>query len=96
MTGMNTLSALYSILLSLSTGVEPGLRAVDCAIQLGTTWGSGKRGIKSTLHGACSVLLFSNSFLHAEVIVISSIWAGKDYVDPKRIGIWGWVRAPAR
>lgn len=19
------------------------------------------------------------------------IWAGKDYVDPKRIGIWGWV-----
>lgn len=22
----------------------------------------------------------------------AKIWAAKEYVDPKRIGIWGWVR----
>lgn len=38
--------------------------------------------------------VFCASFL-LPAQVVPSIWAGKDYVDPKRIGIWGWVRAPA-
>jgi hypothetical protein len=25
--------------------------------------------------------------------VARRIWAAKDYVDPKRVGIWGWVSA---
>ena len=90
-TGMITSSALSSMSSSSSTGEELGTRVVDFAILLGTIWGSGKLGIKSTLHGVFCV----SSCLPAKGIVIPRIWAGKDYVDPKRIGIWGWVRASA-
>ena len=64
-TGMTTSSVLYNISLSLSTGVELGSRVVDCATQLGTTWGSGKRRIKSTLHGVFCASFFQFLFVRS-------------------------------
>jgi hypothetical protein len=52
------------------------------------TLGSGRCGTRSTLRGELSS---ARSSLSAHPLVSISVWASKNYVDRKRVGIWGWV-----
>ena len=38
-----------------------------------------------------SKIIFILNFIMIINAKCGRIWAAKDYVDPKRIGIWGWV-----
>ena len=82
-------------------GAARATRAVHCATRSRATLASGRCATRSTRHGKSSLLRRQHRPPPGRLVinlkkifsrVRCSLWAEKDYVDPKRIGIWGWVR----